>query len=125
VFQGQSPVGEELRIQNVPFRVIGVLAAKGVNVMGMDQDDIVLAPWTTIKYRVLTTPAADTPQPNRPVTVDQIVARAASSEAIPEAIAQITVLLRQRHHIRPGEADAFTIRDMSEITKTLTQPYRF
>lgn len=52
VFEGASPIGRTLRMQNVPFRVIGVLSRKGANMVGMDQDDIVLAPWTTIKYRV-------------------------------------------------------------------------
>lgn len=158
LFQGRSPLGEEIRIQNVTFKVVGVLTRKGANMVGMDQDDTVLAPWTTIKYRVSgatlgnvnqsnesatdttqrvnslsqrypgavsrypvpsVTEAADTPQPVRFATVDQILAKAASPEMIPQAVDQTTALLRQRHRIRSGQEDDFSIRDMTEMMKTL------
>ena len=82
VFGGQSPLGKEIRMQNVSFRVIGVLEKKGANMMGIDQDDIVLAPWTTIKYRVSGTMLTNTNQS----------AAAAAAAATPPA----AVLLDQR-----------------------------
>jgi ABC-type antimicrobial peptide transport system permease subunit len=138
-----------------------VLSKKGANMMGMDQDDLLLAPWTTIKYRVAgtsattanqsqaaaadvtqqvntlsqlypnmtpqstlyptpsATQAADTPQPVRFTNVDQILTRTDSAAEIPQAIRQITDLLHERHHIRAGQPDDFTIRDMTEMSKAL------
>ena len=150
LFEGESPVGKDLRVKNVSLRVVGVLGRKGANMMGMDQDDILIAPWTTLKYRVSGNntgganqgstssstslsdiypsstslyPARDAtqlinhPQHTRFTNVDQIMVKAVSTDEIPHAIAQITTLLHERHHIRAGQEDDFNIRNMSEMLK--------
>src|ERR1039457_5645869 len=155
LFSGHSSLGKEIRIRNVAFKVVGVLKMNGANMMGMDQDDILLAPWTMIKYRVVATSLgsssqsesaatisssnnpyvaasaalypvpsaseqASTPLPIRFANVDQILTAARSSRHIPSAIQQITMLLRERHHLKVARLNDFNVRDMTEITKAMS-----
>jgi putative ABC transport system permease protein len=109
IFDDANPIGETIRIKNVPFTVVGVLAAKGSNMMGQDQDDAVLVPYTTAMRRLfgLTNRRA-------------IIVSAASPSEIQNVSAQITELLRARHRIQPGRDDDFMIRTQQEITEFAT-----
>jgi putative ABC transport system permease protein len=107
---GQNPIDQEIRISNVPFRVVGVLASKGQSTQGQDQDDAVLVPFSTAERKVLGTQMLG--------TVGAIMVSAISPEAIPEAQRQITNLLRERHRIRRGQNDDFSVRNLADIAAT-------
>ncbi|MGH8070179.1 MAG: ABC transporter permease [Candidatus Entotheonellia bacterium] len=107
---GQNPVDQTIRINNVPFRVVGVLTAKGQSTQGQDQDDAVFIPFSTAERKVLGTRMLG--------SVGAIMVSAVSPEAIPEAQRQMTNLLRERHRIRRGQNDDFTIRNLADIAAT-------
>jgi len=109
LFGGGDPVGQMIRIQHAPYEVIGVLRAKGANMMGRDQDDMVLVPWTSAMVRLTGENAF------RAISV-----QAESAERIPEVVDQITALLRQRHRIPEGQEDDFIIRNMQDMLEMAT-----
>jgi putative ABC transport system permease protein len=110
LFEGQDPVGQTVRIKNFPFRVVGVLEAKGGNSMGQDQDDVVIAPYTTV-MRLL----------KKTQKIDMFMASAVSRDSVEEAQREIEALLRQRHRIGPGQDADFMIRSQQEIAQTADQ----
>jgi putative ABC transport system permease protein len=106
LFPDSDPLGEPVRINGLGYAVIGVLAPKGQSPTGQDQDDTVMMPWTTAMKRVL----------GRDQTwLDDILCSARETESIVAAGAQISELLRQRHHIEPGAEDDFNIRHPEEL----------
>jgi putative ABC transport system permease protein len=113
LFESEEPVGQTVRIKNVPFRVIGVLEKKGGSLMGQDQDDTVLTPYTTV-MRFL----------KGATKIDLFLASAVSSSAIGEAQKEIVALLRQRHRIAPGQDADFLIRSQQEISEAAGQTSR-
>ena len=101
---GEDPVGRVIRFKSIPFRVIGVLESKGYNSFGMDQDDVVLAPYTTVMKRILAV-----------TYLEGINASALTEDMTDLAIEDITVILRENHKIKNGEEDNFTIRSQQEM----------
>jgi putative ABC transport system permease protein len=109
LFGAVDPVGQILRIKNLPFRVIGVLTEKGQSYGGDDQDDTIMVPVTTAQKKLFGTPF--------PGMVRMIMVKAASREALQDAQDQITGLLRQRHHIGLKQEDDFSIRNLTEFAQ--------
>jgi len=107
LFGDSDPVGSTIRIRDIPFRVVGVLSYKGGQGMGGDQDDVVIAPWTTVQNRLLGI-----------THINAIVVSAVSEQQVETARTQITELLRQRHRIRPGMDDDFFIYTQLDIAST-------
>jgi putative ABC transport system permease protein len=110
LFPGEDPVGARIRIRNVPFEVIGVLAGKGQSAMGSDQDDIILAPATTILYRL-----------GDGKTIRAIVASALSPELMTAAKDEVEAILREAHHLSADTASDFRIGDQTELSQMATR----
>jgi len=106
LFGTDEPIGKTIRLQNQPFRVIGVMQPKGLTPTGFDQDDFVMIPYTTAMKKL-----------KGIYWLDDIFASAVSTEAIDPAIDQVSRLLRQRHHLRPNEPDDFNIRHPEDTLK--------
>lgn len=106
---GENPVGKVIRFQKLPFRVVGVLKSKGYNSMGMDQDDLILAPYTTIQKKILAI-----------THLQGITCSALKEEYTAQAIDEISEILRRNHRLRETDDDDFTIRSMQELSTMLT-----
>jgi len=106
LFGYSDPVGETIRIKNIPFQVIGVLESKGESSWGRDQDDIVMVPVTTAQKRLFGMP--------RPNMVSSITVKVKSEDLMSKAQEEVTLLLRQRHKISSSQEDDFTVRNMEQ-----------
>ncbi|HTM07426.1 MAG TPA: ABC transporter permease [Verrucomicrobiae bacterium] len=106
LFGDENPIDNIIRIKKIPFQIVGVLGAKGQSGMGNDQDDVVMVPYTTMMKRIMGV-----------TYIQQIIVGATSADLTEEAKNQITLLLRERHKIRPGNDDDFMIRNLSDIAE--------
>ncbi|MBR5074612.1 MAG: ABC transporter permease [Bacteroidales bacterium] len=106
---GENPVGQIIRFRSMPFTVIGVLKSKGYNTMGQDQDDVVLAPYTTVMKRILSVNY-----------LSMIYASAINEGETEQAIDEITEILRTNHKLQDGKADNFNVRSQEELSSMMT-----
>src|SRR5215204_2060990 len=110
LFAGMDPIGQDLRVMNLPFRVVGVMARKGQDPQGRDQDDVAFAPFSTVQKKIL---GRD--------RVQIAYVSAISQDATYTAQSQITELLRQRHKLTASEPDDFTVRNMTDIAEAANE----
>jgi putative ABC transport system permease protein len=111
LFQGINPIGQTIRIRNLPFRVIGVLEPKGQSLMGQDQDDIIVMPYTTAQKKLIG---------QQILSINSAMISFISPSAARVGENQVTELLRQRHKTPPGQDD-FMVRNMTEVAETAEQ----
>jgi putative ABC transport system permease protein len=116
LFGGEDPVGKTFRIGQAPFTVLGVLAPKGQNLDGRDQDDLIVMPLTTAQRKVFGTPFQG--------SVRQIMVKARSAEAMPSLEKAMEALLRQRHRLREGADNDFTLRNLTAVADTAAETTR-
>lgn len=118
LFNGVDPIGENIRVKNVPFEVVGVMASKGQSMGGVDQDDVILLPLPTARQRVVGTSRAKTR------SVNQIMIKVREGEDLSAAEEEMRRLLRQRHRLADGRDDDFSIRNLAEIQATREESAR-
>ncbi|NLU40381.1 MAG: FtsX-like permease family protein [Bacteroidales bacterium] len=107
--QGADPIGQTIRFKNIPFKIIGVLGERGNNSFGQDQDDMLLAPYTTVQKRILAA-----------THLQSIVTSAISEEKTADAIAELETILRKQHKITNPMDDDFRVMSQSELVKTFS-----
>ena len=109
LFNGHDPIGKTIRFKSIPMRVIGVLKSKGYNSWGMDQDNVIIAPYTTVMKRI-----------NAQTFFSSIVCSALTEELSDAAIEELTQMLRDNHKLKGNAADDFTIRSQAEMMETMS-----
>lgn len=103
--EGTNPVGLTIRINSIPFKVVGLLDKKGPNTFGQDQDDVIIAPFATVQKRMLST-----------TNLNQILASGLSESLLDDAKDEVVALLRERHELKPADEDDFTVRTQADIS---------
>ena len=106
LFEDRAAIGETIRINNVPFEVIGVLEEKGVNAIGQDDDDQILIPITTVMRRLMNV-----------IYVNNVYVAARDVSLMDKAVSDIASILRERHHLKPGKEDDFSIQNQMDILR--------